>query len=123
MQSSGDSSRQLHVQPENPVITPAKLHELLAQIDPNEKLDTEVEELMTALAEDFIESVTTFACGLAKHRKSDTLEVKDLKLHLEREWNISIPGFPCDPAAVRRDTATDAHRQRLDSVMKDKERQ
>lgn len=49
MQSSGDSSRQLHVQPENPVITPAKLHELLAQIDPNEKLDTEVEEVQVPL--------------------------------------------------------------------------
>ena len=79
-------------------------------------------QLLLDIADEFIDSVTNFGCRLAKHRGGDTLEVKDLQLHLgtslpitrpttpfpttiilrtsERNHNIRIPGFASDEARI-----------------------
>lgn len=97
-------------------------------------------QILLEIADDFIESVTTFACSLAKHRGSDTLEVKDLQLHLEKNWNVKIPGFTQsslqngasseEVRAFKRPTQTEAHKQRLvwvkkaqDQLQKQKQKQ
>jgi transcription initiation factor TFIID subunit 12 len=53
-----------------------RLTTLLSQLDPNERLDTDVEEILLLLADEFIDSVTRSACELAKHRKSNQLGVQ-----------------------------------------------
>lgn len=54
------------------------------------------------LAEEFVDSVTNFACALAKHRpqQNSTLTIQDVNLHLQRTWNIHVPGFEHDPSSV-----------------------
>nr|CAB3474871.1 unnamed protein product [Digitaria exilis] len=97
-----------------------------SQIDPNEKLDPEVEDVLMDIAEDFVESVTTFACSLAKHRKSNTLEAKDVLLHAallfsmaERSWNITLPGFSGDEIKLyKKQHTNDIHRERLALIKK-----
>jgi len=55
---------------------------------------------MLELADEFIDSAIHFACKIAQHRGSDTLDVRDLQLHLESNLNLRIPGFSSDETRV-----------------------
>ncbi|KAI8600672.1 transcription initiation factor TFIID subunit A-domain-containing protein [Dissophora ornata] len=99
------------------LISKRKIQEMVAQIDPSERLEPEVEDILLELADEFIESVTQFACRLATHRKSSTLEVKDVQLHLERNWNIRIPGFASEEIrSVRKSAVPSSHTQKVTAV-------
>lgn len=95
------------------------MQELVREIDPTEQLDEEVEELLLQIADDFVENTVNAACLLAKHRKVSKVEVKDVQLHLERNWNMWIPGFGTDELRpYKRATITEAHKQRLALIRK-----
>ncbi|XP_033279597.2 transcription initiation factor TFIID subunit 12-like [Orcinus orca] len=96
----------------NQVLTKKKLQDLVREVDPDEQSDEDVEEMLLQIADDFIENVVTAAYQLARHRKSSTLEVKDVQLHLERQWNMWIPGFGSEEIRpYKKACTTEAHRE------------
>ncbi|KAE9608643.1 hypothetical protein Lal_00020884 [Lupinus albus] len=103
----------------NSILSKRSIHELVHQVDPAEKLDPEVADVLVDIAESFFESITRSGCSLAKHRKSTTLEAKDILLHLEKNWNMTLPGFGGDEIkGYRRQPVSDIHKERLAAIKK-----
>ncbi|KAF8316361.1 hypothetical protein DL93DRAFT_2078089 [Clavulina sp. PMI_390] len=69
------------------------IRDLVASVDPYVKLDADAEDMLLSVASEFVESTTNFAARLARHRGAESLEVKDLQLHLEKQHAIRVPGF------------------------------
>lgn len=93
-------------------IEPKRLQDLVNEVDPDEQLDEDVEQVLLDIADEFIENVVSSACAIAKHRKSTSLEVDDVKLYLERKYKMWIPGFGESKQSTRKFTS-EAHKQRL----------
>ena len=122
-QSSINSSNNLSQNSvKNPVVILDKnrLQELVQEVDPNEQLEEEVEEMLLSIADDFIESLVSTSAMFAKHRKSSTLDVKDVQLALEKNWKIWIPGFGSDEQHRhhKKSFSTEAHKQRMALIKK-----
>lgn len=104
------------------VLTKRKLTELVNSLGADEgdgktTIDGDVEELLLDLADEFVSSVTSFACRLAKHRKTDSVDVKDVQLHLERNWNIRIPGYATDEIrSTRKWQPSAAYNQKISGI-------
>ena len=101
------------------VLSRKRLQELLQEIDPRATLDEDVEDILLQIADDFIESVVNSSCQIAKHRKSNVLEVRDIQMHLERNWNMWVPGYGTeDFKQSKKLGSTEAHKQRLALIRK-----
>jgi transcription initiation factor TFIID subunit 12 len=96
----------------------------LHSIAPNETFDAEVIEILLEMADDFIDNCTMFSCDLARHRNSNVLELKDVQMHLEKNWNIRVPGYQGSTAEANSEVlhtkrtalVTDAHKRRLHAI-------
>jgi transcription initiation factor TFIID subunit 12 len=75
------------------VVDSARLKDLLATLSNYHTLETQVEEALLDIADDFVDSVVSFAATLAQHRGSQTIEARDIALHLEKNWGIRVPGL------------------------------
>lgn len=90
------------------VLSKRKLDELVRQVtgaapavsesESSNVLTPEVEEVMLELADDFIDDTLTEACKLAKMRQTQTLDIRDIQMVLERKYGIRIPGYSLDEA-------------------------
>ena len=107
------------------VLDKNRLQELVREVDPNEQLDEDVVELLLQIADDFIEQTVVASCSLAKHRKSPNVDVRDVQLVLEKNFNMWIPGVGGsgndDATTVRqlgKRSATDAHKARMALIRK-----
>lgn len=120
-QPGADASAPKVMQGDGRILSKQKLQELVAYIDSEEKLDGDAEDLLMLIADEFVESVTSFACRIAKHRRSPKLEVKDLQFHLDHNWGIKVPGFGAEEEkGPVRLPMNDAHRQRLAAVKRNR---
>ena len=72
-----------------------QLKRVMKEVDPNGdvELEAEVEFALLHLLDDFVYRVTQSAVLCADHRGSNALEVTDLKLALEMDHQISVPGY------------------------------
>ncbi|CAF0825663.1 unnamed protein product [Rotaria sordida] len=102
------------------------IQELIKQVDPMMQIDEEVEDMLIQIAEEFVDSTLTASCQNAKHRKSNTVETKDVQLYLgmnnsfyksigiiflflERTYSMWVPGFGTeDPKQYKKFLTNDA---------------
>ncbi|XP_037774130.1 transcription initiation factor TFIID subunit 12b-like [Penaeus monodon] len=101
-----------------PVLNKQRITELVREVDPNEQLEEEVEEMLLAIADDFIESTVNAACRLAKHRGARSLDVKDVQMYLERKLHMWLPALEQMSSTLQKGTDTEAHKQRLALIRK-----
>ena len=74
-------------------------------------------QTLLQVADDFVDQVITSACKLAKLRQSSQLDIRDLQIILERNYNIRVPGYASDELrTVKKIQPTQAWTQKLSAV-------
>ena len=69
------------------------------------------------MADEFVDNVIMAACRVAKLRQSPQLDLRDIQLILERNYNIRVPGYASDELrTVKRIQPTQAWTQKLSAV-------
>ncbi|KAH9270343.1 hypothetical protein BASA83_007500 [Batrachochytrium salamandrivorans] len=98
-----------------------QLPTLVSQIDPDYKFDVEMGQFFLSIADNFIERVAYRACKAAKHRVATRMDVQDVQLELERNWNLRIPGYTSESVRViRRSGSTPSHQARVTQIQRAK---
>ncbi|CAF0719635.1 unnamed protein product [Adineta steineri] len=94
---------------ERSILDKRAIQELIKEVDPLMQIDEEVEDMLVQIAEEFVDSTLLASCQNAKHRKSNTVEAKDVQLYLERTYSMWVPGFGTeDPKQYKKFLSNDA---------------
>lgn len=78
-------------QPPMSVLLPVNLKAMTQTLTKKESLDDKVERHLCSLAEDIVDDVIDFACRLAKHRGSNSLQRHDVRLAFEKRLKVRVP--------------------------------
>jgi transcription initiation factor TFIID subunit 12 len=100
----------------NHVISKSELQRLANDV----QLDDQVVEFLQEHAETFVDSVTEFACMLAKHRNSNTLESCDIQLALEQLWGLRVPFIGQSVPTLKKPSVVPAHIYRMQVIDSEK---
>eukprot|EP01016_Furgasonia_blochmanni_P034365 TRINITY_DN3700_c0_g1_i11.p2 TRINITY_DN3700_c0_g1~~TRINITY_DN3700_c0_g1_i11.p2 ORF type:complete len:126 (-),score=34.30 TRINITY_DN3700_c0_g1_i11:3-380(-) len=68
-----------------------ELKGILEFVARDETFERNVEEIMTEMSNDFVQSVLDQAVDLAKMRQSQTLEPGDISFVLQKMWKLNTP--------------------------------
>ncbi|KAL9122075.1 MAG: hypothetical protein Q9187_001376 [Circinaria calcarea] len=105
------------------VLSKKKLEELVRQVtggtdgEGGETLDPDVEETLLDVADEFVDNVCIQACQLARLRQNASLDIRDIQIILERNYNIRIPGYALDELrTVKKTQPTQAWTQKMSAV-------
>lgn len=72
------------------------IDELNLSNNTNLSIDLDVQDLLIDLADDFVKNLINFSARLANHRNSNIINLNDLQLNLNKNYNLIIPGFKND---------------------------
>ena len=82
------------------ILNPVQIKAMTGTLTKKETLDDKVERYLSVLAEDMIDDVIDFACRLAKHRGSNSLNRNDVRLAFEKRLKVRVPAKQQSSAAA-----------------------
>ncbi|XP_065163891.1 transcription initiation factor TFIID subunit 12 [Atheta coriaria] len=120
MSNANSSSSNIPTSTDNlQVLSKTRLADLIRDIDPNIYLEEDVEEILLGYVDDFVDRVINGASMIAKHRHVKNIEVKDVQMFINRNYNMWAPGLGTDELRpYKRSLTTESHKQRLALIRK-----
>jgi len=97
-------------------IAKGELQQMLKELAPDLEFDEDVQEVLLEMTDDFVDTVLEHASMLAKHRGSEQVEVKDVLLHLDRQWDMHIPGYSGEEVKKFPQKRLETHAKRMAAV-------
>jgi len=101
------------------MISKSRMADLVRDIDPNLSMEDDVEEILLSYVDEFVDRVLNGASMIARHRKVNVIEVKDVQQYLNRNYSMWVPGLGTDELRpYKRSSTTEAHKQRIALIRK-----